>query len=62
MMKLTALMSVILLTTIGLIVNSPDSPQTPSHSQVRQAFGTQNWGRTIQDVNRMNGNVEVDSN
>jgi uncharacterized protein YdeI (BOF family) len=53
-MKLTALITVILLSTIGLASNHPGFPQTAANSQLKQAFGTQNWRRTIQAVNQMN--------
>jgi hypothetical protein len=62
-MKLTALISVILLTTIGLVTNLPaDLPQTASNSRLRQAFGAQQWGRTIQAVNQMNGGTQSQPN
>lgn len=53
-MKVTALISLILVTTIGLVSHAPGLPQTASNSQLKQAFGAQNWGRTIQAVNQMN--------
>jgi hypothetical protein len=60
-MKLVVLISVILLTTIGLVSNPPGLPQTASNSRLQEAFGTQKWGRTIQAVKRINGGVEPQS-
>jgi hypothetical protein len=60
-MKLTALISVTLLTTIGLVSNPSGLPQTASNSQLKQAFGAQKWRQTIQAVNQMN-NTESQPN
>ncbi|HEY9633500.1 MAG TPA: hypothetical protein V6D14_08850 [Coleofasciculaceae cyanobacterium] len=61
-MRLTTLISVILLTTIGLVSNPLGSPQTASNSQLKQAFSAQNWRRTIQAVNQINRVAEVQPN
>ena len=52
-MKLTALISVILITSIGLASELPSLSKTSSNSQLKQAFGAQKWGRTIKVVNQM---------
>ncbi len=52
-MKLTALISVILITTIGLASELPSLSKTSSNHQLKQAFGAQKWGRTIKAVNQM---------
>ncbi len=61
-MKAIALIIVILLTTIELVSNPPSLPQTASNSQLKQAFGAQQWRRTIQAVNHMNGGTEHQPN
>jgi hypothetical protein len=61
-MQVTALVSVILLTTIGLVSNSSGLPQTASSSQIKQAFGVQKWSRTIQAVNQINRAANTNPN
>lgn len=61
-MKSIVLISVILLTTIELVANPSGLPQATSNSQLNQAFGAQQWQRTIQAVNQINGSTEPQPN
>ncbi len=42
-MKAIALIIVSLITTIELVSNPPSLPQAASNSQLKQAFGAQQW-------------------
>jgi len=61
-MRLTTLISVILLTTLGLVPNLTGSPQAASNAHIKQAFGAQNWRLTIQAVNQINTSTAPRSN
>ena len=61
-MKLTVLATLSLLMIIGVVSELPRLQQTPLEPQLKQAFGTQNWGQTIKAVNQMQSGTPPKSN